>query len=239
MCSSGGTLTIGGRALQVVANGDGPNLIVIVEHATDAAPPLAGAGSLSAAAGRPAALRDRRARPPGHSAARRAKRSVAGRERESRALPGTAEKRRRIPVRESGRAAGSHRRCRTGRRTRNRMASGVVRIVERRRFWAHRQRADSVVNAQVAVQAVRLVQTLGLNSAHSATMTVTAVDVAKPATPVIAPAIPFDPAGSCALLASRADWYGESRFTLSWTPQADCMFTLHRALADEVFRSRS
>ena len=92
-----------------------------------------------------------------------------------------------------------------------------------------------VVNAQVAVQALRHVQTLGLASARSATLTVTAVDVAAPATPTI-PAIPFDPGGSCAELASRADWYGDSRFTFTWSPQPDCTFTVYRALVDEVFR---
>ena len=92
-----------------------------------------------------------------------------------------------------------------------------------------------VANAQVAVQAIRLVQTLGLASARSATLTVTAVDVAAPATPSI-PAIAFDPAGNCAQLASRANWYGDSYFTFLWLPQPDCMFTVYRALADEVFR---
>ena len=48
----GGTLTIGPRVLNVVANGDGPNLIVVVEDAPDAPPPANSAGAtLRAAAG--------------------------------------------------------------------------------------------------------------------------------------------------------------------------------------------
>ena len=231
----GGTLTIGGRALSVVANGDGPNLIVIVEHATNAAPPLAGVGSLRAAAGklvsfetdvpdllntpqlvaRSGLLLDERANPQRFPVLRK-------RGDEFLCVNPPAPP---APIVAVAPAAG------------HQIAWHPVWFasLSDSGFGPVANAPTPLANAQVAVQAVRLVQTLGLTSAHSATLTVTAVDVARPTTPVIT-AIPFDPAGSCAELASRADWYGASRFTFSWTPQSDCTFTVYRALADEVFR---
>lgn len=230
----GGTLTIGTRVLPIVANGDGPNVIVIVEHDAAAPPAVAGAAILQAASGKIVSFETDVPDLSGvaHLMAR------SGLLLDEQATPS------RFPVlRKNGHdflcvnipappgiAA---------------VAPAAGHTVAWHPVWfaslsdtGFGPVADArtpVVNAEVAVQAIRLVQTLRLSSARSATLTVTAVDVAPPPTPTIT-ALPFDPTGSCAMLASRADWYGDSRFTFSWTPQADCTFTVYRALVDEVFR---
>ena len=231
----GGTLTIGARVLPVVASGDGPNLIVIVEHPAAAAPPAAGAATLQATAGKLVSFETDVPDLPG--VPRLMARS--GLLLDEQATPA------RFPVL---RKDGDEFLCVNPPEP----PPGVVAVapapgheiawhpvwfasLSDTGFGPVAGARTPVANAQVAVQAVRLVQTLGLSSARSATLTVTAVDVAPPPPPSIT-AIPFDPAGTCAELASRADWYGGSRFTFSWTPQADCTFTVYRALADEVFR---
>lgn len=231
----GGTLTIGARSLPVVANGDGPNLIVIVEHPAAAPPPAAAAATLRPAAGKLVSFETDVPDLPG--APRLMARS--GLLLEEQATPA------RFPVL---RKSGDEFLCVNPPAP----APGVAAVapaagheiawhpvwfasLSDTGFGPVADARTPVANAQVAVQAVRLVHTLELSSAHSATLTVTAVDVAAPPTPTIT-AIPFDPDGTCAELASRADWYGDSRFTFSWAPQADCTFTVYRALADEVFR---
>jgi hypothetical protein len=230
----GGNLTIGARSLPVVANGDGPNLVVVVEHDAAAPPPTSAAANLQAAAGRLVSFETDVPDLPG------VPRLVArsGLLLDERATPA------RFPVL---RKNGDEFLCMNPP-----PPSGVAAVapaagdeiawhpvwvgsLSDTGFGPVANAGTPVANAQVAVQAVRLVQTLGLSSARSATLTVTAVDVAAPPTPTIT-AIPFDPAGTCAELASRADWYGDSRFTFTWSPQPDCTFTVYRALADEVFR---
>lgn len=231
----GGTLTIGARTLAVVANGDGPNLIVVVEHTVNAPPPLsATAAQLRAAASalvrfetdvpdlastsqllaRSGVLVDEQAMPERYTVLRKnGGEFLCTRSRPPQGVPAVA------PA--AGHALAWH--------------PVWFASLSNAGFGPVASARTPVVNAQVAVQAVRLVQTLGLASARSATLTVTAVDVAAPATPSLS-AIAFDPAGSCAQLASRANWYGDSYFTFSWSTQPDCMFTVYRALADEVFR---
>jgi hypothetical protein len=236
----GGTLTIGGRALTVVTNGDGPELVVVVEHPTNAPPPVAGAATLQAKAGMLVSFETDVPDIAGvpHLMAR------SGLFLDEKATPA------RFPVL---RKNGDEFLCVNPQLPQPPLPLPPVPIVppisgheitwhpvwfaslSDTGFGPVAGATKPVVNAQVAVQAVRLVQTLALPSAHSATLTVTAVDVAPPPTPAIDP-IPFDPEGTCAELASRADWYGDSRFTFSWTPQGDCTFTVYRALADEVFR---
>ena len=232
----GGTLTIGARTLPVVASGDGPNLIVVVEHPVAASPPAAAAAAadLQAATG-----------------------ALVSFETDVPVLPGTAQLAPRSGLLVDDQATPS--RFTVLRKAGDEFLcmnppppSGVAAVLPSAGqeiawypvwfaslndtgFGPVAGTRTPIANAQVAVQAVRLVQTLGLTSAHSATLTVTAVDVAAPATPSIT-SIPFDPAGTCAGLASRADWYGDSRFTFTWAPQPDCTFTVYRALVDEVFR---
>ena len=76
--------------------------------------------------------------------------------------------------------------------------------------------ADPVGRAQVAATAIRRSGTpRRVESAPSTPATVLAVDTTVPATPVL----PEIPAGDhCAQLATAADWYGISRFTLTFTP---------------------
>jgi len=230
----GGALTIGTRVLTVVANGDGPNLIVVVEHPAGSPPPLVGAATLRAAAGKLISFETDV--PDLASALGLSVRS--GLLLDEQATPA------RFPVL---RKSGDEFLC-----AKPPDPAGVTTVapapghllawhpvwfasLSDTGFGPIANATTPVANAQVAVQAVRLLQTQGLTSARSATLTVTAVDVAAPPTPTIT-AIPFDPEGTCAELASRADWYGDSRFTFSWTPQTDCTFTVYRALADEVFR---
>ena len=229
-----GTLTIGTRVLTVVASGDGPNLVVVVEYPVGLPPPVAGAATLRAAADKLVSFETDvpdLAGAPGLSVR-------SGLLLDEQATPA------RFPVL---RKSGDEFLCArppdpAGVPT---VAPAPGHVIAWHPVW-FASLSDSgfgpvanattpVANAQVAVQAVRLLQTQGLISARSATLTVTAVDVAAPPTPTITP-IPFDPACTCAELASRADWYGNSRFTFAWAPQSDCTFTVYRALADEVFR---
>jgi hypothetical protein len=228
----GGALTIGGRALTVVANGDGPNLIVVVEHPAASPPLAAGAATLRAATDKLVSFETDvpdLAGVPGLGVR-------SGLLLDERATPA------RFPVL---RKIGDEILC-----VKPPDPDGVQMVAPGHELAWHpvwfaslsdtgfgpvANATTPVANAQVAVQAVRLVQTLALTSARSATLTVTAVDCEPPPTPTIT-AIPFDPAGTCAELASRADWYGDSRFTFAWMAQPDCTFTVYRALADEVFR---
>jgi hypothetical protein len=94
--------------------------------------------------------------------------------------------------------------------------------------------ATPVARAQVAVTAVRRSGTArAVESAQSTPAVVLAVDTTIPATPTL----PEIPAGEkCAKLATAADWYGISRFTLSFTPDPGVGYVVYRALADAVFR---
>lgn len=184
-----GTLTIGTRVLTVVANGDGPNLIVVVEHPAGSPPPLAGAATLRAAADKLVSFETDVAdlvSPTGLSVR-------SGLLLDEQATPA------RFPVL---RKSSDEFLCAkppdpTGVPT---VAPAPGHVVAWHPVWLA-SLSDSgfgpvanattpVANAQVAVQAVRLLQTLGLSSARSATLTVTAVDVAPPPTPTIT-ALPF------------------------------------------------
>ncbi|MBO0754262.1 MAG: hypothetical protein J2P54_00240, partial [Bradyrhizobiaceae bacterium] len=231
----GGTLTIGARSMNVVANSDGPSLIVVVEHAPDAPPPANSAGATLRTAAGALVLFDT---------------DVPDLQGTAQLTPrcGLLVDEQAIPARYAVlRKNGSEFLCMN-----SKPPDGVRPVApepDNELAWYpvwFASLSDSgfgpvadartpVANAQVAVQSVRLMQTRALASAYSATLTVTAVDVAVPPTPTIM-AIPFDPAGACAMLASRADWYGNSHFTFAWSPQAYCVFTVYRALADEVFR---
>ena len=236
-----GTLTIGGRVLTVVANGDGPNLIVVVERPAGSPPPVAGAATLRASANKLVSFETDVPDLTG----------VPGLTVRSGLLLDEKATPARFPVL---RKSGDEILCVSPQLPQPPPPLPPIQVVppvadheiawhpvwfaslsDTTGFGPVANSSTPVVNAQVAVQAVRLVQTLALPSAHSATLTVTAVDVAPPPPPAIT-TIPFDPAGTCAELASRADWFGDSRFTFSWAPQSDCTFTVYRALADEVFR---
>ena len=216
----GGTLTIGGVAIPIVANSDGPNLVVVVEHAVNAAP-AAGAATLRAPAGR---LIEIASNAPN--------------------LPGAAGLVARSGLLQAGdrfvvlRRAGTTFLC-----LRPAAAAGPLpaagdsvtwhpvwcAALDDTGFGPSASAVVPVVNAQVAVRAVRLTQTRALASAPSAPLTVTAVDVERPDTPGITP-IAFDPTGTCAQLASRADWYG--RLALHVQLEQRAVLHLHRLSRD-------
>ena len=93
--------------------------------------------------------------------------------------------------------------------------------------------ASDPARAQIAVRAAR---TGGPESAPSGPGTITAVDLTVPNPPTVT-AIPFDPADRCAVLASAATpFHGRSRFTLTWTVQPGRKVIVWRALSDEICR---
>jgi hypothetical protein len=88
-----------------------------------------------------------------------------------------------------------------------------------------------VAHAQVAVAAVRRMGSQPVESPPSHPGTLTAVDASPPREPVL------DSISSgtyCAELASRADWYGISRFELKWTPAPAQACIVYRALGDAI-----
>ncbi|MFA7467995.1 MAG: hypothetical protein WCY82_06990, partial [Desulfotomaculaceae bacterium] len=89
-----------------------------------------------------------------------------------------------------------------------------------------------VAYAQVAVRSVRRWKQRPLVSDFSRPGILSAVDCAKPNPPQMdsLPCGPF-----CAQLATRADWYGISRFTLSWETRPGETYLVYRALNEAVF----
>ncbi len=223
---AGGTLTSGTLTLAVLANGDGDAFEVTVQHGTA---PAAGAARLRAATGKllnitvsmpqlnlPAGLR-----------ARGGMLQVG---------------QRRLPVL---RRSGNKFLCVSDGSP---LVSGsAVRwfpvwsvALDDSGFGPNASAAAPVAHAQVAVRAVRGLQRQGPRSALSASLTVTAVYLDTPNPPTLG-TIPFDPTKHCALLASRADWFGKSQYTLSWAapsaaPAEDRRYIVYRALGDEINR---
>lgn len=223
----GGTLRLGATSYSISANGDGPNLSVVVTHAAGAAPGI-GTAQLRAPAGTLVELNtDLPALNPGGNL-------LAG----SGVLQlknATQEHRLQVLRNDGGVFL-----CRAAAIA---PASGDVAMwypvwtasLGDTGFGPDANVTTPVAHAQVAVRAVRAIQTAGISSAASAPLTVTAVDLTVPVSPELN-AIPFDPALQCAQLASRADWYGKSRFRVIWSAQADRRFLVYRALGDEINR---
>jgi hypothetical protein len=223
----GGTLDLDGTSFPVVASGDGPELGLFVQHAAGAGP-TAGAGRLRAPAGVLVRVpTDVPALAP----------ATGLRVRSGVLTAGAAGARLPVLRRDGGDflcfalgAAG---------------AAGVGDEAAWYPVWSVALNDTGfgpapsatvpVANAQVAVRAVRDIAGSALFSARSASLTVTAVDLTPPVTPAVT-AVAFDPGAPCARLASRADWYGRSYFTLSWGAQADRGFIVYRALGDEIAR---
>ncbi|HBV97451.1 MAG: hypothetical protein JL50_08235 [Peptococcaceae bacterium BICA1-7] len=89
-----------------------------------------------------------------------------------------------------------------------------------------------VAYAQVAVRSVRHWKQRPLFSEFSRPGTLSAVDCAQPSPPEVEylPCGPF-----CAQLATRADWYGISRFTLSWETRPGETYQVYRALGEAIY----
>jgi len=222
----GGTLTTGALTLPVIANGDGDALEVTVQHA--AAPPV-GTAQLRATAGKLLTITVNM--PPLNPAA-------GLRVRGGMLQLGS----RRLPVL---RRSGNEFLCVADGAA---LANGIaVRwfpvwsiALDDNGFGPGASPAVPVAHAQIAVRAVRGLQRHGPRSALSASLTVTAVYLDKPSPPSFG-AIAFDPSRHCARLASRADWFGKSQFTLRWSaassaPVEDRRYIVFRALGDEINR---
>lgn len=220
----GGTLEIGGIRYPIVANGDGRAIAVIVLHAAGAGP-AAGVGEISTTAGTLISLTT-----------------------DVPALAPPAQLRARSGVLVVGAAAARLQVLRVAAGEFLCLALGPAALgdaatwfpvwsaaLDDTGFGPRPTVTAPVANAQVAVRAVRRFPAAGMVSTASAPLTVTAVDLTLPVTPTVT-VIPFDPANTCARLASRADWYGRSYFTLTWAPQADRQFVVYRALGDEIAR---
>jgi hypothetical protein len=96
-------------------------------------------------------------------------------------------------------------------------------------FGPQASAAAPVAYAQFAVSAVRRASIEGPRSTPG---TVAAVFATPPQPPILATI----PTGEyCAKVATAADWFGVSRFTLTWTPQANEGYIVYRALWDAVW----
>jgi hypothetical protein len=222
----GGTLTAGALTLPVLANGDGDALEVAVQHS---AAPASGAAQLRAPTGKLLTITVNmpQLNPPAGLRARGGMLQVG-----SHRLPVLRRSANEFLCVSDGSSLAS---------------GGAVRwfpvwsvALDDTGFGPSASAAAPVAHAQAAVRAVRALQRQGPRSALSASLTVTAVYLDKPNPPSLG-AFPFDPSKRCALLASRADWFGKSQFTLSWAapsaaPAEDRRYIVYRALGDEINR---
>jgi hypothetical protein len=93
---------------------------------------------------------------------------------------------------------------------------------------------EPVAHAQVTVTAVRRYAGKQRESGPAPPGTLTAVDTTPPPPP---PPLPTIPTGDyCAEVATRADWYGVSRFALTWTATAGLGYLVYRALGDGIMQ---
>lgn len=107
-------------------------------------------------------------------------------------------------------------------------------VIEDTGFGPAASPSRPVAGAQVAVTSVRRWSSREVESPESTPGGLTAVDATPPPAPV-----GFDliPSGlHCAEVATRADWYGVSRVTLSWQAASELDYVVYRALGDAVFR---
>lgn len=222
----GGTLTIGALSLPVLANGDGDALEVTVQHGTA---PAVGNAQLHATTGKLLTITVNmpQLNPPAGLHPRGGILQIG-----ARRLPVLRRRRNKFLCVSDG----------------SPLASGsAVRwfpvwsvALDDSGFGPNASAEAPVAHAQVAVRAVRGLQRPGPRSALSASLTVTAVYLDTPNPPALG-TIPFDPTKHCALLASRADWFGKSQYTLSWAapsaaPAEDRRYIVYRALGDEINR---
>ncbi|WP_156404595.1 hypothetical protein [Curvibacter sp. PAE-UM] len=234
----GGTLLVGTTSYPVVANGDGANLTLVVEH-TAGDSPIPGTAQLSAVPGTLAELSTDL--PPSNSGANlRATSGVlstrhAQGEKKLQVLRAQAGiflcRYHDVPVAPGnefgmGEVAGG-----------DRVSWFPVwsAALNDTGFGPSTSEITPVAHAQVSVRAVRFIQSSAIASAPSAPLTITAVDLTVPQPPGMN-GISFDPSAKCVLMASRADWYGKSRFQMGWAAQVNRQFLVYRALGDEINR---
>jgi hypothetical protein len=223
----GGMLAVGSVSYPIVANGDGRNLTVVVTHAAGGGPGV-GIAQMRAPSG---VLVEVTTNLPALNPA------VPLRARSGVLLvsDGTAEQRLQALRNSDGVFL-----CRRGATA---ITAGNAATwfpvwsasLDNAGFGPAASETTPVAHAQVCVRAVRTIQSRPIVSAPSAPLTVTAVDLTVPGSPGFA-TIPFDPSAHCALVASRADWYGKSRFRMAWSAQSNRQFLVYRALGDEINR---
>lgn len=108
---------------------------------------------------------------------------------------------------------------------------GYVVALEDTGFGPRASAATPVAYAQLAVSAVRRA---GIEGPPSSPGTIAAVF----ATPPIPPVLPTILSGEyCAKVATAADWFGISRFTLAWAPRPHEGYLVYRALWEAVWRA--
>ena len=105
-------------------------------------------------------------------------------------------------------------------------------VVQDQNFGPATATDQPVAYAQVTVRSVREIKGRALQSRPGKPGTLIGVDCTPPTTPTL-PILPTGP--YCAQLATRADWYGISRFTLDWVPAANSTYMIYRALSEAVF----
>lgn len=94
--------------------------------------------------------------------------------------------------------------------------------------------AEPVAHAQVTVTSVRRFAGKQCESGPAAPGILTAVDTTPPPPP---PPLPIIPTGDyCAEVATRADWFGTSRFSLAWATTAGMGYVVYRALGDGIMQ---
>jgi hypothetical protein len=235
---TGGTLVIGASSYPIVANGDGPDLTVVIEHAAAgaaaAAPSVGAAAQLKSATGKLIELTTdlpELMTPVGGGSLRVRSGALIV------VSQGAVERRLQVLRRDGGGVFLCYHDGATA------PASGDIATwypvwsvaLDDSGFGPVANETTPVAHAQVAVCAVRSIQASGPASVPSAPLIITAVDLTMPTYPDIN-TIPFDPSESCVALASRANWYGKSKFQMAWTTQANRRFVVYRALGDEINR---
>jgi hypothetical protein len=235
---TGGTIVIGASSYPIVANGDGPDLTVVIEHAAGAAaaPSVVGAAAqLNARTGKLIELTtDLPELTPGGGGGLRARSGVL--------IIGQGATERRLQVLQND-AGGVFLCYRDGAAAAPALGDIATwypvwsAALDDAGFGPVANDTTPVAHAQVAVCAVRSIQASGPSSIPSAPLTVTAVDLTVPTQPDV-DRISFDPSDCCVEAATRADWYGKSRFrfTMAWTTQPNRRFLVYRALGDEINR---
>jgi len=92
---------------------------------------------------------------------------------------------------------------------------------------------EPVAYGQLNVRSVRRWSSRPVESPPAVPASIVAVDATVPATPVV----PTPAAGDyCAVLATRADWYGISRYTLNWPPDPALRYVVYRAMGEAIMR---
>jgi hypothetical protein len=220
----GGSLTLGPDSYPIVGNGEGASISIAVEHAVNALP-QPGTYAFEAGTSEILVVTTNIAAP--------ALGGVAIRRRTSGVLDGIDS---RLLV--LGRNGGTFicRRPGTTAPAGNEAVSWYPAysvVVADTGFGPLASSSDPVGNAQITVTSVRRWAGRQVESPPASPGYLTAVHATPPPTPIG----DFIPSGlNCAEVATRADWYGVSRVTLTWQTATDLDYVVYRALGETVFK---